>query len=441
MKNISILKVPIVVLGDVLVFYLALVATLVIRYSEVYISSEVLSAHLLPFSIALVIFLFFFFIDGFYEDYALKDVSYIRNRVLLINLICGGLFVLTLYFIPSFSITPKANLILFVIIFSLFIFSFRYVFNILLKYRFKISRIKILILGDSVGTDRICKNLDGGLTSYALGEQIKDISLVDFSSLAEYMKSNAFVFIVAPEDIASRFYSPELSRVHMITTSEFYEKLFKAISLHDINESWINMNIKREMISLGVTYFVERFLALVLFILLSPILLIISLLVYLTSPGPIIYKQRRVGQNGKVFWLYKFRSMYHDESINPDARANTATWAKDNDPRVTPLGRFIRKTHLDELPQLVNIIEGDMSFVGPRPERPEFVELLKMDVPFYSLRSLLKPGVTGWAQINYPYGSSVEDAFNKLQYDLYYLKNRGVFLNIYTILKTIKHLI
>jgi lipopolysaccharide/colanic/teichoic acid biosynthesis glycosyltransferase len=159
---------------------------------------------------------------------------------------------------------------------------------------------------------------------------------------------------------------------------------------------------------------------------------LISVLTGLTSKGPVIYKQDRVGQGGKVFTIFKFRTMI------PDAEKNGPQWAAVQDKRSTPLGKLLRRTHLDELPQLINIFGGESSLVGPRPERPEFVEQLKKEVPFYDLRHLVRTGITGWAQINYRYGASVDDTYEKVQYDLYYLKNRSLVLDIIILIKTLR---
>ena len=165
-----------------------------------------------------------------------------------------------------------------------------------------------------------------------------------------------------------------------------------------------------------------------------PLLLPIALLVRLTSPGPVLYHQRRVGQQGRLFTVHKFRSM------RDDAEADTGpVWAsKRHDPRVTSIGRLLRRSRLDELPQLWNVLAGDMSFVGPRPERPEFVSDLTRDIPFYGLRHVVRPGLTGWAQVRYTYGATTEDAIQKLQYDLFYIKNMSLALDLYIIFSTVK---
>ncbi|MDX9841720.1 MAG: sugar transferase, partial [Desulfobulbus sp.] len=157
-----------------------------------------------------------------------------------------------------------------------------------------------------------------------------------------------------------------------------------------------------------------------------------ALLIKLESPGPVFYLQERVGERGKVFSIIKFRSM------RQDAEKNGAVWASTDDCRVTRVGNFIRKVRIDEIPQMWNVILGQMSFVGPRPERPVFVEQLVEKLPYYSLRHTAKPGITGWAQVCYPYGASEEDALRKLEYDLYYIKHQSVFLDLLIIFRTAK---
>ncbi len=165
----------------------------------------------------------------------------------------------------------------------------------------------------------------------------------------------------------------------------------------------------------------------------APVMLVIAAAVKLTSPGPVFYLQRRVGQNGRIFTIRKFRSMREDAET-----ATGAVWAVANDPRLTSIGGPLRRTRLDELPQLWNVLMNDMSLVGPRPERPEFANHLQHEIKFYGQRHLVKPGLTGWAQISYPYGSSVHDALQKLQYDLFYLKHMSIALDVFIMLATLK---
>jgi exopolysaccharide biosynthesis polyprenyl glycosylphosphotransferase len=173
-----------------------------------------------------------------------------------------------------------------------------------------------------------------------------------------------------------------------------------------------------------------------LLILAAPIILVTAMLVKLDSPGPAFYRQVRVGRFGETFEILKLRSMRQDAEAG-----GAAIWAQQGDPRVTRIGRIIRLIRVDELPQLWTVLKGQMSFVGPRPERPEFVAELERQIPFYAERHMVKPGITGWAQINYPYGASLDDARHKLEYDLYYTKNYSPFLDLLIILQTMRVLL
>ncbi|MFH0988340.1 MAG: sugar transferase, partial [Parcubacteria group bacterium] len=177
----------------------------------------------------------------------------------------------------------------------------------------------------------------------------------------------------------------------------------------------------------------------VLFVVFLPF---VALAIRLNSGGPVFIRQKRVGKDGKTFTLIKFRSMYHDQIINPDADASIPTWSTgDRDKRITAVGKFLRASHIDELPQVINIFRGEMSVVGPRPERPEFVAELEKVIPYYKMRHLVKPGMTGWAQVKYHYGASVEDALEKLQYELYYLKHRSLLIYVSVLGKTAQQII
>jgi sugar transferase (PEP-CTERM system associated) len=222
------------------------------------------------------------------------------------------------------------------------------------------------------------------------------------------------------------------TRVEDATTT--YERLTGKILIDDLKPSWLIFS--DGFVVSRWTRFVKRGLDLTLasvgFVLASPLTLLTALAVYLDSDGPVLYCQERVGEHGRTFTVYKFRSM------RVDAEGGTPRWATDGDNRVTRVGRFIRVTRLDELPQLWNVLRGDMSFVGPRPERPFFVEQLEHEIPFYQQRHSVKPGITGWAQVKYQYGSSIEDAMEKLRYDLYYIKHLSIALDISIVFDTVK---
>jgi exopolysaccharide biosynthesis polyprenyl glycosylphosphotransferase len=215
--------------------------------------------------------------------------------------------------------------------------------------------------------------------------------------------------------------------------ADFHEDMFRAVPVTDVSPEWMlgrgwdaSDHLTEALKRLG-----DVALAAVLLLLTAPLQLALALLVKISSRGPAFYRQTRVGQYGRTFRMLKLRTM------REDAEAGEARWAQGDDPRQTPLGRLLRRTRLDELPQLWNILLGDMSFVGPRPERPEFVATLEKAIPYYAWRHAARPGLTGWAQINYPYGSSVEDAVRKLEYDLYYIRNFSLATDLFIVLRTL----
>jgi sugar transferase (PEP-CTERM system associated) len=214
-----------------------------------------------------------------------------------------------------------------------------------------------------------------------------------------------------------------------------YEEYTGKIAIENLRPSWLIFSggFRKTKPFLGLKRVVDLASALIGILLLWPVMLAVAALIKITSPGPVLFHQARVGQYGRVFTVHKFRSMC------ADAEARTgAVWTRPGDARITPLGRILRRTRLDELPQLWNVFVGDMSLIGPRPERPEFVTKLTEQIPFYSQRHLVRPGLTGWAQVRYTYGASVEDAMEKLQYDLFYIKNMSIALDMLIIIETIK---
>lgn len=216
--------------------------------------------------------------------------------------------------------------------------------------------------------------------------------------------------------------------------ASFYERITGRVSLAMIRPSWLIFSGRGRQARLAglVRSFVHRLVALLGALLSLPIAILTAALIKLDSRGPILYKQERVGKNGRPFTLMKFRSM------RTDAEAAGPVWAAKDDNRVTRVGGIIRKIRVDEIPQFWNILRGDMNFVGPRPERPHFVSQLAEEIPYYEQRHLIAPGLTGWAQIKYPYGASIEDAREKLQYDLFYIKNQSLVLDAIIMFETIK---
>jgi sugar transferase (PEP-CTERM system associated) len=226
-----------------------------------------------------------------------------------------------------------------------------------------------------------------------------------------------------------------LSGIHVEEASALYESCFGRVSTRNLRPSQLvfSSELGPSRTSVSMQHIYSFLLAIVGTILTLPLMLVAALLVRLTSKGPVLYKQTRVGRNGQLISILKFRSM----SVDAEA-ATGAVWASKNDPRITFVGAYLRKFRIDELPQFWNVLRGDMSFVGPRPERPEFVQALSEKIPFYRQRHCVKPGLTGWAQINHKYGDTIEDTITKLEFDLYYIKHISLSLDIYIILNTVK---
>ena len=224
-----------------------------------------------------------------------------------------------------------------------------------------------------------------------------------------------------------------LAGVRVMDLAAFYERERGMLKVDNLRASWLifGQGFDQGMTRDVVKRLFDVFVSLILLFLTLPLVLGAVIMIVLESGWPVLYRQERVGQGGVPFTIFKLRSMRQD--AEKDGRPQ---WAQAADARVTRVGRFIRKTRIDELPQLYNVLRGDMSFVGPRPERPFFVDQLIADIPYYDVRHSVKPGVTGWSQVRYPYGASVEDSLAKLQYDLYYVKNHSLFLDLLILMET-----
>jgi sugar transferase (PEP-CTERM system associated) len=246
--------------------------------------------------------------------------------------------------------------------------------------------------------------------------------------------------VVAMEDRRGRLPVRELVRLRVRgvlveDAHSLMSSLTGRIWLESIHPSWFvfSEGFHRSRLNLAVKRALDLSFGLFGLVLSLPVMVIVAIAVKLDSKGPAIFRQERVGLGGKTFDVLKFRSMRVDAE-----ESNGAQWAKKDDPRATRVGKFIRKFRLDELPQFINVIRGDMSFVGPRPERPVFVDQLGKKISYYDERHSVRPGVTGWAQVQYPYGATVEDAYRKLEYDLFYLKNMSVLFDCVIVFQTVR---
>ncbi len=436
---------------DIAAFYVSLILALSVRYGGNF--DQQLEIHIWPFSVIFILWLLVFYISNLYDDSNIRNSITFYSNLYSAVAVASILSMVAFYIIPFFKITPKTNLAIYFIFVSLFLLLFRAVINNFAEKRFKNAT---LIVGFSALSLELARFLEknpqlGYDIKYIVdihpnSEKSPDSELEKFGiiegveHIEKIIKSeNINTVVVSAEayqsnELINIFYKAIENQVSFRNLSSFYEHVTSKVPLGGINQVWFLENLS-EGSKKGFEGAKRIFDMVFAFIMSIPVVIIVFpiviLLIKINSPGPIFYKQKRVGRSGRIFEMIKFRTM------STDAEKGGAQWATENDPRVTTMGKILRKTRIDELPQLWNIIRGEMSFVGPRAERPEFHGDLKANVPFYEERYIIKPGLTGWAQINFRYGSSLRDAAEKLQYDLYYIKNRSVFLDLGIILKTI----
>jgi sugar transferase (PEP-CTERM system associated) len=313
---------------------------------------------------------------------------------------------------------------------------------------------RVLIMGTGRLARQLGEMIEKGDTQYTLagyldrpelregdGEMIPEQLLVrreaDLCATAAKVKAGVIVVAVAERRGVlplQEMLQCKLEGMRVFDAPTFYETVQEKLLLEEITPGWIifSAGFHRTRLFLFLKRCFDMLISFTGLVLAAPLFPIIGLAIKLDSPGPVFFKQVRVGSAEKLFTLYKFRSM------RTDAERDGAKWAAENDSRVTRVGRLLRDYRIDEIPQLVNVLKGDMSFIGPRPERPEFVQTLKSQIYYYSKRHILKPGLTGWAQVRYPYGATVEDAVEKLRYDLYYIKNHSFLLDSQIIFETLK---
>jgi len=317
--------------------------------------------------------------------------------------------------------------------------------------KFDVFKRRVLVLGRGNMGNRIVNFLrnEGATTLHEVGyldvasltqSQSQDESGVTFEDLPKFAKkAKADEIVIATREWRGlpvwELLECKMTGVHVTDYLTFWERETGQIDLDEVKPSWLalsdgfRVNRLRKLLKRWFDISVSlSFLFLTL-----PLMVITALLIKIESPGPIFYRQTRVGLHGRHFEVIKFRSMRSDAEVD-----GVPKWATDVDPRITRVGQFIRRSRIDEIPQAFNVLLGHMSFVGPRPERPYFVNELEDQLPLYSLRHNVRPGITGWAQVNYPYGASVEDAKQKLAYDLYYVKNGGLFLDLVILTQTVR---
>lgn len=420
-------RAPLVFITDIMFGFFALLATLLIKYGVDNLNDQMM-IHIGPFSIIILLFLLNFYIFNLYSSRFNRVItefvdSYIKS--IAISFVSS----ISIFYIfgEVFNLTPKTNLLIFTLIFSVVNFYIR----ILIKRSYAKRRIKrkvfVINNGHNNLIDEIKNNENIGY------EVVKESTVFNYEEVLSYNPDIVIINSIENEAF-DKLYPLLQNKIAVYTINMFYEETFQKIPTETIDKDKIIEYVhENKTFFVFLKRFIDFVMSLILIIVLSPLWIIISIIIKLTSKGPILYKQNRVKINDLLFTIYKFRSM------KIDAEKDGAVWTtnEQTDTRITKFGKFLRNTHLDEIPQLINILRGDISFVGPRPERPEFTKLLCEHVQYYDLRHAVKPGLTGWAQINYRYGASTEDSKEKLKYDFYYLKNRTIFLDFLIVLKTI----
>jgi len=434
------LKVFLFFLADVAALYAGLFITLIIRYGDRFYQ-EFKDAHALPFTIIFALWIVVFYIAGLYDLRRLRNnLDFVKTLALCIG-VNAALAVSLFYLIPAFGIAPKTNLLLFIVIFAVVEVFWRRFLNRMMA--FGGAPNKVLVIGDGAIAEEIKKTLSENpqlgyaikaemdeKTAYGSPKDIKSIATRDGVNLI--IISNKLKQEPALVTVLYELFAGGIAVTDLVA---FYELIMRKVPLTEIQETWFLENIAGDVRFYdSLKRAIEFVGALLIGFILLPFEILIVILVMITSRGPVIFKQVRVGEKGKEFTLYKFRSM------RVDAEKNGAQWASKNDARTTAIGGILRTSHLDELPQLWNLIRGDISFVGPRPERPEFVKQLAQRIPYYEARLFIKPGITGWAQIHHRADLTDADVMQKLQYDIYYLKNRSPILDCTIVLKTLKTL-
>jgi exopolysaccharide biosynthesis polyprenyl glycosylphosphotransferase len=445
------LKQPLLLLGDTACLYLSLYLVLAFRYGTRF-GMEVWEQHFLPFTLVFLVWLIVFYITEFYSlALVVRIEELLRDffRVMLLNAaVAVGFF----YLAPWFAVTPKTNLFLVIVVFSLLFTAWRLICSKVLRSIGATSGL--LIMGLSNSSLELARKI---LTYPELGYRIEAIFNRGRRPIPGWLRKSGVVVKRSLPSLKNLLRKGDVGLV--VVDNDLYPKIFKdlyeliptGVSFRDLSTFWEEFDQSIPIFATGEVWFLEnlqgvkkrfyevrkRVLDIVGALLFLPAYLSLFPFIALGTklsgpPGPVFYRQKRVGKDGKAFEVVKFRTMI------PNAeKKGHPQWAKKNDSRTTRFGKLLRLTRLDELPQLANVLRGEMSFIGPRPERPQFVKVLTQKIPHYHLRHLIRPGLTGWAQINYPYGSSVDDAAKKLRYDLYYLKNRSLLLDTEIILKTI----
>lgn len=426
MKNSA--RISLLFLGDLAMLVIAFFLMLELAFPVV--TPEVLSLHILPFSVIGILWILIFFIFNFYNTQLVTPTIKHLKRIGYAFLVSMSISTILFYIIPFFTITPKTNLVIWGII-SLFLFVvWRRIFYSIFSSFFRKDVIIIKKSFDNYTQELVDYFTHNPQSGYRF--------LGHYSSLRDFLETNknAIVdtIIVSKQIIAnaSDFQKLYEKSNHILDFTYAYEDLIGKIPVSSIDDEWFLHNISgtNNLNLEELSHLLGRIFSFVILIITLPVTLIVVLAIALQNDGPLFYTHLRVGKNGKTFKLYKFRSMKQNTERG-------LAWTEKNDSRITRVGRFIRKLHVDEIPQLWNVVKGDMALVGPRPELPDFAQELEDSIPYYHLRHIIKPGFTGWAQIKFRNARGITETKEKFEYDLYYIKNRNIFMDLGIVLRTI----
>ena len=427
--------------GDISVLYFSLYLTLIVRYWGEY-SEKVWSSHFWPFTAIFILWVIIFYIANLYNlNLAVNNAKFYRLGAR--SLVIAGLAAVAFFYLtPQIGIAPKTNLFIFIIIFAALFYLWRNFYNWSLKSY--LPKANIGIVGYNNLAAEIAHEFEnkphlGYNLSFIVDDANQNLPgvkpIAELEALIKNNKLNTIILSHDPhqsENLRTALFNCLSYQINYVSLPNFYETITGKIPLDSVNQMWFleNLNENGKIWSDRAKFVYDFILALLIAAITLPFWIIIAVVVKLESSGPVFFVMERMGKNNKIFKLIKFRTMKEEGNDRSPTRAGDA--------RITGFGRFLRKTRIDELPQMINILKHEMSFVGPRPERPELAANLEKLIPFYAQRTLVKPGLTGSDQISGEYHSpSREDSLKKLQYDLFYIKNRSIYLDLSIILKTV----
>lgn len=418
----------ILLIGDIVLLYGALALTLFVRAWGQW-DAEMFTSHLMPFSVLFAGWIVLFYVTDLY-NLALPPNPKFVSRFGVILGVAFTIGIIYFYLIPFSDIAPKTNLLIHTAFFGGMSVLWRSFF---FSKALRKSSWRIGLVGDGQEVAELQQLIE---SHKHVG--IGCVPLKSVEHLPFHIEKNRLHVVVLSQQVLSdisltqKLYNCLPLGVTFVDYARAYELFAKRIPLSAIDQTWFLKNIQERDTSfyLHMKRLFDVVAALIILFLTLPLWPIIILAVKLGDGGPVLYTQTRVGKGGKPFSIIKFRTM------RIDAEKNGPRWASKNDSRVTKTGAILRATHLDELPQMFNILKGDISLVGPRPERPEFVSKLEQEIDHYHVRHFIKPGFTGWAQVYFRYARSVMDSREKFEYDLYYIKNRSLVLDLLIALKT-----